>query len=93
MFLFIGFLLVISNSFIIQWGIYKESSSVTDIRYFPMSFDNKLLYAHSADISANNDYRSINICWIYTDNLSSFILGEGNDYSPINTNNCIFIGY
>lgn len=73
--------------------MYKESSSATDVRYFPMSFDNRIVYAHSADISANNSYRSTLICWIFTDNLSSFLLGEGNDYSPINTNNCIFIGY
>ena len=86
-------LTVFSNSFIIQWGIYKESSSATDVRYFPKSFVNRIVYAHSADISENNSYRSTLICWIYTDNLSSFLLGEGNDYNSINTNNCIFIGY
>ena len=88
-----GILFLVINNLILQWGTYKESAGESDIKYFPIAFPNKLLYAHSVDIDNGNEYRSKNICWIYSDTTYGFLLGQGDDYSPINTNKCIFIGY
>ena len=63
------------------------------MKYFPIAFPNKLLYAHSVDIDNANAYRSRNICWIYSDVTYGFLLGQGDDYASVNTNKCIFIGY
>lgn len=85
--------LSVINNLILQWGTYKESTGESDIKYFPIAFPNKLLYAHSVDLDNPNSYRSTKICWIYADVTYGFLLGQGADYSPINTNKCIFIGY
>jgi len=77
----------------LEWGTFKESSSATDIRYYPVAFPNVCLYAGGMDLKSSGSYRSRYFTWFWADNPTYFLLGMGNDYDAVCNVQCIFLGF
>ena len=81
---------------IIQWGTFKESSSKTDYRHYPLTFSNEVLsfaiaknyYSGDAGETYANDYCP----WVKVYDTYSFICGMGPDLTGDAYPEIIFIG-
>lgn len=45
--------MVVNNGLIMQWGVYVESYSYTDWRYWPITFPNSFLGGHALGCDAS----------------------------------------
>lgn len=59
----------------IQWGTEAESTSATDYKYFPVTFNAEVYIA-----VPTSDYKS-SAAWIDSINTEKFICGIGDDYA------------
>ena len=81
---------------IIQWGTFRESSSKTDYRHYPLTFPNEVLsfaiaknyYSGDAGETYANDYCP----WVKVYDTYSFICGMGPDLTGDAYPEIIFIG-
>ncbi len=81
---------------IIQWGTFKESSSKTDYRHYPLTFSNEVLsfaiaknyYSGDAGETYSKDYCP----WVLVYDTYSFICGMGPDLTGDAHPEIIFIG-
>ena len=78
-----------SNGLILQWGYITESSSATDYRFFPVSFQTEC-FAICTGSSQMQDNVSV---WVNQIDVIKFIAGIGENYTAMPQKNIFYIAY
>lgn len=79
-------------SLIIQWGLYLESTSPTDVKSLPISYEKHcsgIWSAHNEEIGGISKY----FPWAFLKSLSTFVVGQGDNYISGNNISVFSIGY